>query len=78
MTDDKKPKRGGRDMKKAFTSYLYDDAYWRVRELAVQRKTTVQALMEEAVDLLFEKVGDPMRASDSARLKAGLETYRKE
>lgn len=46
-----------RDGKRAFTAWANIDAYNQLRHLAIDRGMTVQALLEEGMDLLFERYG---------------------
>ena len=43
--------------KRAFTAWARNDAYDQLKMLAIIRKTTVQALLEEGMDMVFEKYG---------------------
>jgi hypothetical protein len=53
--------------KRAFTAWANEEAYAQLRHMAIDRKTTVQALLEEGMDLLFRAHG----YSEIARSKAG-------
>ena len=53
QTAGKKPK--SRRGKKMIAAHVEPDVTWQIRKLALDRQTTVQALMEEAIGDLFEK-----------------------
>ena len=40
-------------------AHFPEEVAWQLRELAVERRKTVQALMGEALDDLFQKYGKP-------------------
>ncbi|WP_336491531.1 ribbon-helix-helix domain-containing protein [Methylobacterium nigriterrae] len=43
--------------KRAFTAWANKEAYRQLKHLATDRDTTIQALLEEGMDLVFEKYG---------------------
>ena len=71
-------KRSDREGKRAFTAYLYADAYKQLKRMAVDHDTTIQAFLEEAIDLVFVKNGADPIASDASRKRLGLPTSKKE
>ena len=48
---------------KQIAGHFAPEVAWQLRELAVQRRTTSQVLLAEALNLLFEKYGKPVLAS---------------
>lgn len=46
-----------REGKRAFTAWAKKDAYKALKNMATDKDTTVQALLEEGMDLVFEKYG---------------------
>jgi len=59
--------------KKSFTCHVPTDAYQAFKALAVEKDTTVQALIELAMDLVFERFGKP-QITQSDATKAKLNT----
>ena len=48
-----------RQATKQVAAHFPEEVAWQLRELAVERRTTVQALMGEALNDLFRKYGKP-------------------
>jgi hypothetical protein len=48
---------------KQIAAHFPPEVAWQLRELAVQRRTTSQALLAEALNMLFERYGKPPLAS---------------
>lgn len=48
--------------KRAFTAWAKIEAYRQLKRLAVEKDTIVQALLEEGMDLVFERHGYPQIA----------------
>ena len=46
-----------RENKRAFTAWAHTSCYKELKLLAVNRETTVQALLEEGMDMVFRKYG---------------------
>lgn len=53
----KAPKPSYREGKRAFTAWAPTEAYRQLKRMAADRDTTVQALLEEGMDLVFAKYG---------------------
>lgn len=53
----KPPKPAYRENKRAFTAWANTDAYRQLKRMAADRDTTIQALLEEGMDLVFHKYG---------------------
>jgi hypothetical protein len=48
-----------RQATRQIAAHFPEEVAWQLRELAVERRTTVQALMGEALNDLFRKYGKP-------------------
>lgn len=48
-----------RQAKKQIAAHFPEEVAWQLRELAVERRTTVQALLGEGLNDLFRKYGRP-------------------
>jgi len=55
---------------KQIAAHFPAEVAWQLRELAVDRRTTVQALLGEALNDLFQKHGKPEIAPTEARSSA--------
>lgn len=49
----------GRQATRQIAAHFPEEVAWQLRELAVERRTTIQALMAEALNDLFQKHGRP-------------------
>lgn len=56
-----------RSGKRAFTAWANEAAYDQLRHMAIDKRTTIQALLEEGMDLVFHKYG----YGEIARSKGG-------
>ena len=56
-TEPRSSKPSYREGKRAFTAWAHADAYKQLKHLATDRETTVQALLEEGMDMVFQKYG---------------------
>ena len=57
-----------RQATRQIAAHFPEEVAWQLRELAVERRTTVQALMGEALNHLFRKYGRPELApTDNGR-----------
>lgn len=63
---DRQPKTRGNGTKQ-IAAHFPAEVAWQLRELAVDRRTTVQALLGEALNDLFQKHGKPEIAPTEAR-----------
>jgi hypothetical protein len=50
-------KPGYRENKRAFTAWAHTACYKELKLLAVNKETTIQALLEEGMDMVFRKYG---------------------
>jgi len=58
-----------RQATRQIAAHFPEEVAWQLRELAVERRTTVQALMGEALNDLFRKYGRPELApTDTGRV----------
>jgi hypothetical protein len=48
-----------RQATRQIAAHFPEEVAWQLRELAVERRTTIQALMAEALNDLFQKHGRP-------------------
>jgi Antitoxin-like ribbon-helix-helix len=54
-----KPQPSGRKTTRQVAAHFPEEVAWQLRELAAERRTTIQALIAEALDGLFQKYGKP-------------------
>ena len=69
LENDKKDERQHRKGKRAFTTFVWNQDYKTLKRIAFEQDTNIQALIDEALELLFKKRGGYEKVSRKAPAK---------
>ena len=69
LENDKKDQREHRKGKRAFTTFVWNQDYKTLKRIAFEQDTNIQALIDEALGLLFKKRGGYEKVSRKAPAK---------
>jgi len=69
LENDKKDEREHRKGKRAFTTFVWNQDYKTLKRIAFEQDTNIQALIDEALELLFKKRGGYEKVPRKAQAK---------